>query len=703
MKMKKNNLFVVILFFSLSLFTYPAQANADTPEQTEQYKYALGLIKRQLYEEASKVLSRIISTPSIFSNADGAVFWLAECEYRQKHYTKAEGLYSKLLSEFPNSIYFARATYGLGWAYSKDNNPKSAIEAFSKVSKNDDIDLWIDANLKRAFLMNKYKMQPNETIKIYSELLKAGKLTNEQRYECNLQIGIGKFNKSIYKQAIKYFEASLKLSPNNAKQNIYFYIAESNFRSKNFKEAIKWYSKTISENPTNSISSKSNYSLAWCHIKTKNYDSAIKTLNSIIKNPKNKLRTDAANDLIELYMNLHKYEAAIELINRTLLFFGKDSQPDLLFIKGLAQSRIGRYDKSIATYQNFLKLFPRDDKKSKVLYQCGLSYISINKFKKALDCFAKIQSAKIEPTIREKAIYRTGECYFNLGNLKAAGENFNKLLRIFPNGKAKYDTLYQLGELAYISNRYSDALAAFDTISRTGNELGSQATFRAGEVLMKSGNYEDAIIRFSNYLKNYPGGKLKEDAIFKTGLCYVELKDQGQALAAFSQLKDAKGYFRQEARYQIGEIARKLGNYTLAIQQYKAILSEEPKHPLASRSRRAVGICLYKLNDYKSACEVFKKLLKDYPKTDAAIPESQLWLGKSLIKYGKIEDGILEVLKVPVLFPKSNFSAEAYAEAARAYAQLGKSGKSRKMWKEVLKSKPDSKLKKEAKEAINKK
>ena len=31
--------------------------------------------------------------------ADGALFWLAECEYRQKNYVKAAGLYNKLLKE----------------------------------------------------------------------------------------------------------------------------------------------------------------------------------------------------------------------------------------------------------------------------------------------------------------------------------------------------------------------------------------------------------------------------------------------------------------------------------------------------------------------------------------------------------------------------------------------------------------------------
>jgi TolA-binding protein len=67
------------------------------------------------------------------------------------------------------------------------------------------------------------------------------------------------------------------------------------------------------------------------------------------------------------------------------------------------------------------------------------------------------------------------------------------------------------------------------------------------------------------------------------------------------------------------------------------------------------------------------------------------------------ENGILELLKVPVLYPKSEHNATAYIEAARAYNKLGKSDKAKKMYLEVLKSKPNQEQRKEAEEATKKK
>lgn len=692
----------IIVMFAIVLNCFLlSNAYADTPEQREQYRYALGLVQRQLYEEAAKVLGRILSEPKTFSQSDGALFWMAECEYRQKNYLKATGLYSKLIKDYPASQFKDRAAYGLAWSHSNDNNPKSAVEAFALVSKND-MSLWIDANIKRGFLMVRYNMDTEQAVRVYEELLQAPTLKDSQKFEAHLQAGIGKFNQSIFAQALDHFTKALANCPDDKKQALQFYIAESQFRLKNFTEAASEYGKTISFGPETPTAQKAAYSLAWCHIKLNQPEKAIPLLEKQSNNPESVVRKESIKNLIDLFMNLHRYEKAIEWISRTVSALDTADQPDLEFIKALALSRTGEFEKSLRAFEDFTKKHPKSGKRDESIYQTGLVNISLGRFKEAIDNFEKISSEKINPDIREKAIYRIGECWFNLGNITLAGDNFNKVIKVFPRGKVRFDALYQLGELSYLQNSYADALTAFEAIIASNNELASQATFRSGEVLMKAGRYNDAIIRLQNYIEKNPQGKMREDAIFKIGLSWIELKDQGQALAAFSQLLDANGYFRQEARFQVAEIARGLDNHALAIQHYKAITAEEPNHPLASLSRRATGISLFKMNDYKAAIEMFTGIIKDFPATDAAIPETRFWLGKTLIASGELETGVLEVLKVPVLFPGNPLTAESYAEAARAYVKMNNINKSRMMYEEVLKAKPSPELQNEANEALKK-
>ncbi len=675
---------------------------ADTPEQTEQFRYAMGLIQRQLYEEAAKVLSNILSEPRVFSQSDAALFWLGQCEYSQKNYIKAAGYYQKLIKDYPNSNFRDKAAYGLGWSHSSDNNPKSSAEAFAKVSKKD-INLWKDARFKRGFIMVKYKMDTDQMIKNYEELLEEPSLTNQQKYECHLQIGIGKYEQSIYRQALEHLEIAVNDCPVEKKQAIKFYISESYFRLKDFTRATSEYSETIALGPDTAIGQKSAYSLGWCYINLKQSEKALSLFVKQADNPKSVVQTECARNTIDLLMNMHQYSEAINRIDKYINSFTEEEQESLLYIKALALSRLGDNEKGLKAFAEFKKKFPNSTKKDEATYQTGLIQISMSRFKEAIKTFDTISSEKTNPDIREKAIYRIGECYFNLTNITEAGNAFNKVIKLFPQGKTRIDALYQLGELAYMQESYADALTAFEAIAKGNNDLSSQALFRCGEVLMKSGDYQEAIKKFKEYRIKNPNGKLAEDALFKTGLCWQELKDDAQALAAYSQLMNAQGYFRQEARFNIAEIARSVNNYTLAIQHYKAIISEDPKHPLALASKKASGICLYAMKDYTGAKEAFNEILKNYPSTDIVIPETRLWLGRTMIALNETDDGILELLKVPVLYPKCEYISTAYIEAARAYNSLGKTDKAKKMYTEVLKSNPTQDQRKEAEEATKKK
>lgn len=695
----RNRLLTAAMFCCLSTNYCIA---ADTPEQTEQYKYAMGLINHQLYEEAAKVLSNILSEPKVFSKSDEAVFWLGQCEYSQKNYVKAAGYYQKLLKDYPASQYRDKAAYGLGWSHTGDNNPKSAAEAFAKVSKKD-ISLWKDARLKRGYIMVKYKMDTDQMIKNYEELLAEPSLTEAQKHECNLQIGLGKYNQSIYKQALTYLNEAMKSAPEDKKQTIGFYISESYFRLKDYKLASSEYAKTIAFGPETPVGQKCAYSLGWCHIRLEQADKALELFVKQADNPKSVVAKECAQNAIDILMNCHRYTDAINYIDKYISYFSGTEKESLLYIKALALSRLGENEKSLKAFADFQKEFPNSAKRDEAIYQTGLIQISMSHFGDAIKTFERVSGEKTDTEIREKAIYRIGECYFNLANITEAGNAFNKVIKLFPNGKTKIDALYQIGELAYMQGSYADALTAFEAIAVNKNELSSQATFRCGEVLMKAGNYKDAIEKFKEYRTKEPKGKLAEDSLYKIGLCWQELKDQAQALAAFSQLMNAQGYFRQEARFNIAEIARGVNNYTLAIQHYKAIISEEPKHPLAAAAKRATGICLYAMQDYDGAKETFSQILKDYPSTDQVIPETRLWLGRTMIAANDLDNGVLELLKVPVMYPKCSYIADAYTEAARAYNKLNKADKARKMYDAVLKSNPTAEQRKEAEAFIKSK
>lgn len=679
---------LLLVVFSLTQAAPVFSASSrDLPETVQQYKYALGLIQRQLYEEADHVLTKINSDPTPFSNRDGAIFWQAECNYRLKKYTPAIALYTQLMRDSQQSAFFNRAAYGLGWAHARDNNPKSAIEAFSRVSAKDR-SLFVDSRLKMGFLMVKYAMDQGKAADLYEQILLEKDLKDAQRQEAHLQSGIIRFNQSLYESSITHFQQALPLSPPEQQPGVLFYLAESFFRHKQFPEAIEQYQQIETASAPKDIKDKAAYSLAWCHIKVGKPEMAVILFKRLADDPTAVVRAEAIENLVELLMNLHQYRDAATWMKRASLVLKEEKAREMQYMHGLALSRLGEFQESLSAFQSFIKAHPKHKRSEDAHYQCALVRISLGKYREALDDLSPLLRRETTPEMREKSLYRTGECYFNLGNIASAKESFERLIADYPQGSARMDALFQLGEIAYQTGHHADALEAFTTIGKGSSDLSSQAAFRAGEVLMKAGRHADAVSRFEEYLSRFKKGSLREDAQFKIGLCRLELKDPAQALAAFSQLRESKGYFRQEARFQIGEISRALGNFPLAIQQYKAIIAEEPNNPMTARARRAVGISLYHMKDYPAAEETLRSILKDYPASDASIPETRLWLGRTLVALNNIEDGISELLNVPVMYPKSTLHAEAYAEAARAYDKSGRRDKARRMWSEVLRIQP---------------
>jgi tetratricopeptide (TPR) repeat protein len=691
--------FIPLLTVLIAFIPSLAAQSVDSPETAAQYKYAVGLIQRQLHEEAIPVLNRVLADTGHFSQRDAAIFWHAECQYRVGNFREAISSYERVLRQYPKSTLYSRAAYGLGWAYAKDNNPKSAVEAFAAVDPAQK-HLWIEAQLKMAFLMVKFQIEPAQAEKVYEGLLNSGGLSIPQQYEAQLQLGTLRFKAARFEPAAMAFSEALRLAKNEEQANIRFFLGESYFRNRRFTEAAEQYQGVLTASATPELIDKARYSLAWCYIRLEKPKAAEPLLRLLADNPNAVNRLESAKNLIDLLMNLHQYQEAADTIKALMTVFPKADRPEFQYHRGLALSRLGEFPEALSVFSELLAQHPKHIRAVEGRYQMALINIFMGKFREALDELSPLLHRETPPQVREKSLYRTGECYMNLGNLQNARNTFERLLKEYPQGESRANGLYQLGEIAYLESRHADALTAFTTIVEIGGELAGQAAFRSGEVLMKAERYFDAINLFDKYLGAFPNGKLVDDARFKIGLCHIEMKDLGKALAAFSQLQDTKGYFRQEARFQIGEIAAKLGDFPLAIQQYKAILAEDPKHPLASRARRAVGAALFELKDYPASEETFRAIIKDYPATDVVIPESHFRLGKSLIAQNRTIDGVTEILKVPVLYPKHPLAAEAYAEVARAYTTDGRTDRARKMWQEVLRLQPQGVLAEEARKAL---
>jgi tol-pal system protein YbgF len=69
------------------------------------------------------------------SQADNAQYWVGECYYALKDYTKAIDAFAKVIKSFPKSVKVPGAKLKIGLAYWNEKNPAKAKEYFHKVIK----------------------------------------------------------------------------------------------------------------------------------------------------------------------------------------------------------------------------------------------------------------------------------------------------------------------------------------------------------------------------------------------------------------------------------------------------------------------------------------------------------------------------------------------------------------------------------------
>ena len=145
-----------------------------------------------------------------------------------------------------------------------------------------------------------------------------------------------------------------------------------------------------------------------------------------------------------------------------------------------------RYDEARAEYQRFIELFPRHEQVDEVQYYTGLSY------------FRQIEKVDRDQTMTEKAV-----------------REFRTLVTEFRHSQFVPDAQKKLAEC------YRQLV---------------ERELYVGKFYFYRESYGAAIPRFESILKQYPGSKYHDQALYYLGESLWELEQKGAAKTAFERL-----------------------------------------------------------------------------------------------------------------------------------------------------------------------
>ena len=240
-------------------------------------------------------------------------------------------------------------------------------------------------------------------------------------------------------------------------------------------------------------------------------------------------------------------------------------------------------------------------------------------------------AAELPEEAKPEAMLLAGNAERQLGHTKEAEDLYRQIIEKFPKREEAKDARYQ--RLINIYN--SDPTAVISEVaeflkSDPTTERADQAKLLKAEALYKQQKFAEAAPVYDELRASQLTPKLRAEAVYKLGWCYIQLKDPPQAIEAFTYFiktfpdnaqAPAALIQRALAYQQSKNIDAAIADLNLLITNYRGAKERE-----AALQQKA--LLLGEQNREPEMAQTFQQLLREFPKS-SAVPQANYYIGKA--------------------------------------------------------------------------
>jgi TolA-binding protein len=232
--------------------------------------------------------------------------------------------------------------------------------------------------------------------------------------------------------------------------------------------------------------------------------------------------------------------------------------------------------------------------------------------------------------VRAEMMLIVGNSHRQLGHTKEADEIYKQIIAKYPSKEEAKDAQYQRLINFYNTNAPT-LLTEIDEFlnSNPAPERADQAKLLKAEHYYKEQKFAEAAPIYSELRASHLSPKLRAEAAYKLGWCFVQLKDGSNVIEAFDYFVKA---FPESSQMPSALTQRALAhqaakNYDAALEDLGTLLAKYP----AAREREAAlqqkALILGQKEDAKGMADAFRQLLKEFPKSPVAA-QANYYIGK---------------------------------------------------------------------------
>lgn len=595
----------------------------DVPEYKEEVKEYL----MQIYfiqEEYDKVIAMAPSVinESTAKNQPELYRTLALSYYNLKDFNNAENAFNPILDndkvQFDRNDYFA-----IGYTCYKNQNYDKAVKYLSKVTKQKETDEMTEDSY---YLIADCYLQMKDYSAASQNFLQASKYS----YIPEIQ------EDALYNYAKLQYETS----------------------SSPFNSAIKALEEYTEKYPYSSRAQEANGYLASIYLSTKNYQSAINSLEKVdVKSPSLLRAYQRCTHFRALEMlNNRNNKDALKMLNKSLTYpMDKTLNTENLYWKAECEYRLEKFKDSYYSFQSYFKAsnVQADVNYDMSQYSYGYAAMKNSKYSEAAQSFKKflkrsdeVNNADLEADATARladcyymqkdlntaisyydqcqqlgrkngdyALFQEAKCYSFLNKYDKKIEVLEKFLSTYPKSTYADDAEYELASTYHAQNDYALAISSYKNfiLKYPKSPYIRQAHNKLAQSYLNTQDLDMAVSTFKYVFETYPGSQEAKDALANLENIYTEagntsdfftyIKSKNMNISADKQ--DSISYKAAENKYMRGDCEA-------AIKAYNDYLKQFPNGLFAAKALYCKGDCEYATGNYDNALASFEKLVGNY-------------------------------------------------------------------------------------------
>lgn len=559
------------------------QSNIDllSPDQQEAYcfRLAYALLQQGDQEKARGYFARIEQVGKRYKEA--ASYYVAYIDYARGSYPQALQAFNRLKENSTykeQSLYYITQIYFIQNKYSKViDEGKQLLATYPNSANNGEV----------------YRMMGNSAYHLGDEAqaikwLDQYMATTEKPLRGDRYIlGVCSYNKGDYAKAVKQLSQTVRANDALSQSasmylgQSYLKLGQSNNARMSFESAATAsFDKQVKE------AAMYNYALLVHETGFTGFGESVRIFEDFLNDFPNSQYADKVNDyLVETYLTTKNYESALRSIQKINQPSHKilEAKQDILFQLGTQAFANAQMEEAIDRFSQAIEMgVYKEEARNEAYFWRGESYYRLNDYRQAISDYRTYLNNTRQRNTDTYALahYSLGYSYFKEKDYPEALSRFRQYTDLESNRQsASYaDAFNRIGDCLFHNRLFAQAEEQYSKAAQILPSAGDYALYQKGFVMGLQKDYQGKISMMDRLISEYPSSSYVDDALFEKGRAYVLLDNNTAAARSFEQLikQYPESALSRKAGIQLGLIYFNDGRMDQAAAAYKAVIDAYP-------------------------------------------------------------------------------------------------------------------------------